>query len=78
MAILFFSIGVGYTIILQAGLSFLGVSSPFIPSWGIIIRNAFDSGQILNSWWWALSPGVMLGLTVMEGVIERVAHQRAG
>jgi peptide/nickel transport system permease protein len=64
MAVLFFAIGVGYTIIIQAGLAFLGVASPFVPSWGVMIRNAHSSGRMISAWWWAVGPGLMLGLTV--------------
>lgn len=64
MAVLFFAIGVGYTIIIQAGLAFLGVADPFTPSWGVMIRNAYSSGRMLTAWWWSVGPGMMLGLTV--------------
>jgi peptide/nickel transport system permease protein len=49
MAVLFFSIGVGYSIIIQAGLAFLGVSNPFIPSWGIMVRNAYNSRAMADA-----------------------------
>jgi len=65
MAILFFTIGVGYTIILQAGLAFLGVTNPFIPSWGIMARNAYESGFMAQYWWWSLPPGLMIAFTVL-------------
>ncbi|WP_254280442.1 ABC transporter permease [Haloarcula marina] len=65
MALLFFAIGVGYTIIIQAGLSFLGVANPYIPSWGVIIRNAYSSGRMITAWWWSIAPGLMLSFTVM-------------
>lgn len=66
MAILFFSLGVGYSIITQAGLAFLGVTNPFIPSWGIMIRNAYQSGQIAAALWWVLPPGLMISFTVLS------------
>jgi len=66
MAILFFALGVGYTILLQAGLAFLGVSDPSIPAWGIMIRNAYNSGYTSIAWWWSVTPGVMISLTVLS------------
>jgi peptide/nickel transport system permease protein len=65
MAILFFALGVGYSIIIQASLSFLGVSSPFVPSWGIMLRNAYKSGLLATAWWWSLPPGFLISLTVL-------------
>lgn len=66
MAVLFFALGVGYTILIQAGLAFLGVSNPFVPSWGIMIRNAFNSGYMSVAWWWSVPPGVLISLTVLS------------
>lgn len=66
MAVLFFALGVGYSIIIQAGLAFLGLSDPFVPSWGIMVRNAYRSGQISSLWWWSLPPGFMISLTVLS------------
>lgn len=66
MAFLFFAIGVGYTIILQAGLAFLGVSSPFVPSWGIMLRNAYNSGYLASQPAWALTPGLLISFTVVS------------
>lgn len=64
MAILFLALGIGYSIILQAGLAFVGVSNPFVPSWGIIVRNAYNSGAMSEAWWWSIPPGLLISLTV--------------
>jgi peptide/nickel transport system permease protein len=66
MIILFSAIGAGYAIIIQAGLAFLGISNPFVPSWGVILRNAFDSGAIASAWWWSLPPGFLISFTVLS------------
>ncbi|MDG5821397.1 ABC transporter permease [Natronococcus sp. A-GB7] len=66
MAIFFLAMGVGYAIILQAGLTFLGVADPFVPSWGVMIRNAFDSGYMATAPWWSLTPGLLIGITVLS------------
>lgn len=66
MIILFFSIGLGYGILHQAGLAFIGVSNPFVPSWAIMIRNAYQSGQMAQMWWWSLPPGLLISLTVLS------------
>lgn len=66
MAIFFLSLGVGYAIVLQASLTFLGVADPFTPSWGVMIRNAFRSGYMSVAWWWSIPPGFLIGVTVLS------------
>ncbi|WP_228546117.1 ABC transporter permease [Halegenticoccus tardaugens] len=66
MAALFFAMGVGLAILEQAGLSFIGVTDPFTPTWGIMIRNAHQSGRIAEAWWWSFPPGIMISLTVLS------------
>lgn len=66
MAVLFFALGVGYTIIIQAGLAFIGVSDPTVPAWGNMIRNAYNSGYMDVAWWWSLTPGLLISMTVLS------------
>lgn len=66
MAVLFFALGVGYTIIIQASLAFIGVSNPFIPSWGVMVRNAYNSGLMSTAWWWSAPPGLLIAMTVLS------------
>lgn len=66
MGILFLALGTGYAIVIQAGLAFLGVTDPFVPSWGIILRNVYHSGLMSRAWWWALPPGFMIAMTVLS------------
>lgn len=83
MAVLFFSLGVGFAIIFQAGLAFIGVSNPFIPSWGIMTRNAYSSGLLSRAWWWSIPPGVLISITVLSTFLlgrgyERVSQGEIG
>ena len=66
MAVLFFALGIGYAILFQASLAFLGVSNPFIPTWGVMIRNAYSSGTMATAWWWSMPPGIMISITVLS------------
>jgi len=66
MAVLFFAVGTGQAILIQAGLAFIGVSNPFIPSWGVMFRNAFEAGNISRLWWWAVPPGLLISFTVLS------------
>ena len=66
IGLLFFALGAGASILIQAGLAFIGISDPFVPSWGVIIRNAYASGQMDTLWWWSLPPGFLISLTVLS------------
>ncbi len=52
-------------ILIEASLSFLGLGDPNIPTWGKMIYEAQNS---LSSWWWVLSPGLMIAITGMTFV----------
>ncbi|WP_331232300.1 ABC transporter permease [Natronorarus salvus] len=69
LVILYFAIGVGVTITLQASLSFLGMGDPFLPSWGVMLRNVYNSGYMARAWWWTLPPGILLSLTVLSTLL---------
>ena len=58
------TLGVGNVIILEAGLSFLGIGVPQPgASWGNIILDGFD--YLSTAWWVTLFPGIAIVLTVM-------------
>jgi len=73
------TLGVAHVIVLEAGLSYLGigVQQP-LASWGNIILDGAD--QIATFWWISLFPGLFMVLTVMtlnilaEALSE--AHER--
>jgi len=82
MAILFFALGVGDAVIIQAGLAFIGVSDPFVPSYGVMVRNAYNSGALGEAIWWSIPPGALIALTVLSAYligrsIEGVDSDRA-
>lgn len=58
------TLGIGDTIVLEAGLSFLGIGvQPPTPSWGTMVADGRDS--LLNAWWLATYPGFAIVLTVL-------------
>jgi peptide/nickel transport system permease protein len=74
------TLGVAHVIVLEAGLSFLGIGVPQPEaSWGNIIRDGAD--QIAALWWMSLFPGLMMVLTVMTlnvlGETLRDAYDRS-
>jgi len=58
------TLGIGHVIILEAGLSYLGIGVRYPDSsWGSMIQDGSD--QITTHWWIALFPGLAIVLTVM-------------
>lgn len=58
------TLGIGNTIVLEAGLSFLGLGvQPPTPSWGNMVADGRDS--LLGAWWVATFPGLVIVLTVL-------------
>lgn len=58
------TLGIGNTILLEAGLSFLGLGvQPPTPSWGNIITDG--RGVLLDAWWIATFPGLAIVVTVI-------------
>lgn len=66
MMALMFAMGLGYAIIVQASLAFVGVVDPFVPSWGVMLRNAYQSGYMGTALWWSLPPGILISATVLS------------
>jgi peptide/nickel transport system permease protein len=82
-AIVATTLGVGNAILLESGLSFLGLGiQPPQPSWGNMIAGGRD--LIVTAPWVALAPGLALILTVLAATLlgdhlrDRMAGERAG
>lgn len=59
------TLGVGNTILLEAGLSFLGLGvQPPTPSWGSMIASGRDT--LVNAPWVAITPGIALVIVVVS------------
>jgi peptide/nickel transport system permease protein len=69
MAALYFALGIGYSILFQASLAFIGVSNPFVPSWGVMIRNTYNELVLTSAWWWSVPPTLLISLTVISTFI---------
>jgi peptide/nickel transport system permease protein len=58
------TLGIGNTIVLEAGLAFLGLGPPApTPSWGGMVAAGRDS--LINAWWVATFPGLTIVLVVL-------------
>ncbi|MDH4131693.1 MAG: ABC transporter permease [Gemmatimonadota bacterium] len=73
------ALGVGNAIMLEAGLSFLGLGvQPPAPSWGGMIASGRDT--IVNAPWVALAPGVALVIVVVGFTLlgDALSDRQAG
>jgi peptide/nickel transport system permease protein len=56
---------VGYVILLEASLSFLGVGVPRpVPAWGLLVADGRE--LVVVAWWVAMFPGIAILLTVLS------------
>jgi len=60
------TIVMGYAVILEAGISFLGLSGADTVSWGTMLEATFATGAIRFAWWWVIPPGIALTLLVLS------------
>ena len=52
-----------FAILVEAGLSFLGLGDPVHKSWGVMLYFAQIQGAfLLGTWWWIFPPGVCIAL----------------
>lgn len=64
------AISVPGAIITEAGLSFLGLGDPTLPTWGQILHDANIYGASARGlWWWIIPPGLMITLTGLAFVL---------
>ncbi|WP_313693481.1 ABC transporter permease [Halorarum halobium] len=56
----------GSAILLEAGISFLGLGATEMMSWGVMLQLTFSSGAIAVAWWWVLPPGLSITALVVS------------
>jgi peptide/nickel transport system permease protein len=58
------TLDIGYALVALTGLSFLGLGAQNpSPEWGLMISNAHT--YVLNAWWYAVLPGLVIFATVL-------------
>jgi peptide/nickel transport system permease protein len=63
-------------ILAEAGLSFLGLGDPSLPTWGQILEDGFRTGAVfLGYWWWVVSPGLLIVLTAVTFMLLALAME---
>lgn len=65
-----FVLAVSSSILLEAGLSFIGLGDPQNPSWGTMLHFAMTRGALFYGAWWAfIPPGLCISLTSLGFIL---------
>ncbi len=65
MVLVYFAITLGYAMIAEATISFLGFGAVNSLSWGKMLNLAFQTGGLSRgAWWWIVPPGLCIALFV--------------
>ena len=65
-------------ILAEAGLSFLGLGDPSIPTWGQILEAGFRTGAVfLGYWWWVVPPGLLIVITALTFMLLALGSEPA-
>jgi peptide/nickel transport system permease protein len=68
LTFLYGSLAIGWAILTEASVSFLGFSDPNVVSWGYMLQDAYLSQALSRgAFYWFIPPGVCIMLTVMAG-----------
>lgn len=61
-------------ILAEAGLSFLGLGDPTLPTWGQVLEDGFRTGAVfLGYWWWVIAPGLLIVITAITFMLLALA-----
>lgn len=68
LSFLYGSLAIGWAILTEASVSFLGFGDPDIVSWGFMLQDAFNSQALSRgAFYWIIPPGICIMLSVMAG-----------
>jgi len=63
-------------ILAEAGLAFLGLGDPSLPTWGQILESGFRTGAVfLGYWWWVIAPGLAIVITAVTFMLLSLAME---
>jgi peptide/nickel transport system permease protein len=63
-------------ILTEAGLSFLGLGDPSMPTWGQVLEDGYRTGAVfLGYWWWVVPPGLLIVITAMTFMFLALAME---
>lgn len=68
LSFLYGSLAIGWAILTEASISFLGFGDPNVVSWGFMLQDAYSSQALARqAFYWFVPPGVCIMLAVMAG-----------
>jgi peptide/nickel transport system permease protein len=68
LSLLYGTLAVGWAILTEAAVSFLGLGDPRVVSWGFMLQDAYVSQALARgAYYWFVPPGICIMLTVMAG-----------
>ena len=76
MTFLYIALAVGWAVIAEASISFLGFGDPDAVSWGQMIHHVFAGQMFRTAWWWYLPPGLCIVLLVMSTFWIGLAYEK--
>uniref|UniRef100_A0A7C3J3Q6 ABC transporter permease n=1 Tax=Candidatus Methanomethylicus mesodigestus TaxID=1867258 RepID=A0A7C3J3Q6_9CREN len=69
-----FVLAVSSSVLLEAGLSFIGLGDPQNPSWGTMLHFAMTRGALLHGAWWTfVPPGICISLASLGFILLGMA-----
>ncbi|MFB6186349.1 MAG: ABC transporter permease [Halobacteriaceae archaeon] len=70
LVFLYGTFAIGWSILTEAGLSFLGFGDPDAVTWGQMLQAAYQSQALArDAWWWFILPGGAIMLTVISAFL---------
>ncbi|MHB0871003.1 MAG: ABC transporter permease, partial [Chloroflexota bacterium] len=69
------AISMGWAILTEASISFLGYGDPLLMSWGKILFNAYVAQAVTIAWWWVMAPGLAIVFLVLSGFFISRAYE---
>jgi peptide/nickel transport system permease protein len=69
LCFLYAAFSMGWAIMAESAISFLGFGDPQFLSWGGILHMAFLSGAFRKAWWWAAAPGICITLLILSAYL---------
>ncbi|MCL4424944.1 MAG: ABC transporter permease [Firmicutes bacterium] len=81
LSLVYTALNLGWAIMTEASISFLGYGDPRLVSWGSILFSAYVAQAVYDAWWWVGPPGLAITLLVMSGffisrAVEEIANPR--
>jgi peptide/nickel transport system permease protein len=70
------ALAMGWAILTEANLSFLGYGDPRMTSWGKILFQVYIIQAMTLAWWWVLAPGLAIILLVLSGFFVGRAYEK--